>query len=129
MPHAAAHSRNHRNFVTAGLHHGTMADNSIINVGELAKPATVLIEKISEALGGIAKPYQMVRVARAEAEVASIKAVSEIEITGLHRRAFQRWLAEEAKKQTNIEEITQKALPLLDQDSKPQDVQDDWITD
>lgn len=106
-----------------------MPDNSIINVGELSKPATVLIEKISEALGGIARPYQMVRVAKAEAEVARIKVVSDIEITGLHRRAFQRWLAEEAKKQTNIEEIAQKALPLLEQDSNPEDVQDDWIAD
>jgi hypothetical protein len=36
----------------------------------------VLIEKISEAVGGIAKPYQMKRVAKAHAEVKLIEAQS-----------------------------------------------------
>jgi hypothetical protein len=38
-----------------------MMDNekSLINIGELAKPATVLVEKISEAIGGYFKPYQI----------------------------------------------------------------------
>ncbi len=43
-----------------------VADNSIINLGELSKPATVLIEKISDAVGGIFKPYQIIRAAKAE---------------------------------------------------------------
>ena len=37
-----------------------MSDNfesSLINLGELSKPATVLIEKISDAVGGVFKPY------------------------------------------------------------------------
>jgi hypothetical protein len=36
-----------------------MSDNfesSLINLGELSKPATVLVEKISEAVGGVFKP-------------------------------------------------------------------------
>jgi hypothetical protein len=39
-----------------------------------------------------------------------------------------RFLKEEAKKQSNIEDITQKALPLLETKSSPQNVEDDWIT-
>jgi hypothetical protein len=45
-----------------------MSDQSLINLSELSKPATVLIEKISDALGGVFKPFQIVRVAKAEAE-------------------------------------------------------------
>jgi len=39
-----------------------------------------------------------------------------------------RFLEEEAKKQGNIEGITQKALPLLSEQAEPQKVEDDWIT-
>jgi hypothetical protein len=39
-----------------------------------------------------------------------------------------RFLEEEAKKQLNMESITAKALPLLEEKSSPQNVEDDWIT-
>ena len=35
---------------------------------------------------------------------------------------------EEAKKQSNIEEITAKALPQVDENAQPQNMEDDWIT-
>jgi hypothetical protein len=102
--------------------------NSLIDIGKLSKPATVLIEKISDAVGGVFKPYQIVRVARAESGANRIQAESQIEITDLHRRAMYRFLEEEAKKQLNIEAITQNALPLLEDKSAPENVADDWIT-
>ena len=102
--------------------------NPIAKLGDLTKPATVLIEKISEAVGGVFKPYQIVRVAKAEAEANRIQAESQIQVTDLHRRAMYRFLEEEAKKQSNIEAITQNALPLLEDKSAPQNVSDDWIT-
>lgn len=101
---------------------------SLMNVGELAKPATTLIEKISDAIGGYFKPYQIRRVAQAEAEAEKIKALSKIEIAELTHRALGRFLAEETKKQDNIESITSKALPLLEENSKPEEINDDWIT-
>jgi hypothetical protein len=100
---------------------------SVIKLGDLSKPATVLIEKISEAVGGLFKPYQLVRVAKAEAEAERIRAESRIQITDLHRRAFHRFLEEEAKKQRNIEEITRQALPQLEDESQPEKVENDWI--
>lgn len=103
-------------------------ENPIAKLGDLTKPATVLIEKISEAVGGMFKPYQIVRVAKAEAEAGRIQAESQIQVTDLHRRAMHRFLEEEAKKQSNIEAITQDALPLLEDKSAPQNVADDWIT-
>ncbi len=88
----------------------TNNSTSLIDLGQLSKPATVLIEKISDAIGGIFRPYQIQRVAQAEAEAEKIKAVARIEITELQQRALARFLAEEARKQANIEEITKKAL-------------------
>src|SRR5207253_9454474 len=82
-------------------------ESSLINLGELSKPATVLIEKISDAVGGIFKPYQIIRVAKAEAQADRVRAENQIEISDLHRRAFHRFLNEEAIKQNNIEQITE----------------------
>lgn len=104
-----------------------MSENPLINLGELSKPATVLIEKISDAVGGIFEPYQTIRVAKAEAEARIIEAKAEIEVTDLQRRAFKRFLKEEERKQKNIEQITQKALPQLNDESRPDKIEDDWI--
>jgi hypothetical protein len=38
-----------------------------------------------------------------------------------------RFLVEEAQKQRNIEAITQQALPLLNEESDPRNVDNDWI--
>lgn len=105
-----------------------MTENPLAKLGDLTKPATVLVEKISDAVGGIFKPYQIVRVAKAEGEAERIRAESQIQVTDLHRRAMHRFLEEEAKRQSNIEDITQKALLHLKPDSSPQNVEDDWIT-
>lgn len=104
-----------------------MSENPLINIGELSKPATVLIEKISDAIGGVFKPYQIVRVAKAEAEAQRIETETQIEITDLERRAFARFMKEEARKQKNIEDITRKALPQLKESAEPEKVEEDWI--
>lgn len=101
--------------------------NPIINIGELAKPATVLIEKVSDAVGCLYEPTKIRRIATAEAEAARIRAESEIQITDLERRAAQRWLKEEAKHQKNMEDVTAKAIPLLNEDADPDAMEDDWI--
>ena len=102
-----------------------------IELGDLAglsKPANTLIKKVSAAVGGLFQPYQIKRIARAEAEGDLIRAQSEIEITGLHRRAVNRWIEEEAQRQKNIEDITSKALPQLNDAANPDGMEDDWIT-
>jgi hypothetical protein len=99
----------------------------LINLGELSRPATVLVKKISDAIGGIFRPHQIRRIAQAEAEAEKIRAVSQLEITALQDRAISRFFIEEAKKQYNIETITSKALPLLEDGASPQNIEDDWI--
>ena len=100
---------------------------SVVNLGELSKPATVLVEKISDAVGGVFRPYQVVRMARAEAEAERIRAEAAIEITDLQRRAFIRFLHEEARKQSNIEGVTRLVLPQLDSTAQPEQIDDDWL--
>src|SRR2546430_2079351 len=101
--------------------------SSLINLGEISKPATVLVEKISDAVGGLFKPYQIRKVSKAETDAEIIRAQAQIEITDLQCRALTRFVGEEAKKQKNMEDITEKALPELKESSQPQDVDDDWI--
>ncbi len=105
-----------------------MPGDVVIEDQGLAKPATVLIRKISDAVGGIAQPYQIVRVAKAEAEADRIRTESEIELEDLRLRAANRFVEEETRKQLNMESITRKALPHLADDASPEDMEDDWIT-
>ncbi len=77
-----------------------MGGNSLINLGELAEPAKVLIERVSDAIGGIFKPYQIKRVAKAEAEAEKIKAVAQIEISDIQQRGLVRMIEVEAIKLT-----------------------------
>ncbi len=101
---------------------------SLVKVdGKIVEPATVLIKKISDAVGGGFKPRQIRRVAEAEADAEVIKAKAQIKITKLQQRALTRFIMEESKKQDNIESITEKAIPQLTSSSTPQDMDNDWI--
>ena len=102
---------------------------SLVKVdGKIVEPATVLIKKISDAIGGGFKPRQIRRVAQAQADAEVIEAKAQIEITELRQRALIRFIMEESKKQDNIESITEKAIGQLDASSTPQDIENDWIT-
>lgn len=101
---------------------------SIVNIGKLSKPADTLIKKVSSAVGGIFEPWQIKRIAKADAEASLIKAKAEIEVTDLHRRAMHRFVEEEANRQENMETITEKAIPQLEDGSNPNKMEDDWVT-
>lgn len=102
--------------------------NSVVNLGDIAKPADTLIKKVSKAIGGFFEPYQITRIAKAEAEASIIKAQAAIQVTDLQRRAMHRFVEEQANYQQNMEAITKKALPRLMENSTPDAVEDDWVT-
>ena len=104
-----------------------MSEVPLINIPDISKPATVLIEKISDAIGGVAKPYQIKRVARAEAEAQRIRAEEEIAIADLRLRAANRFIEEEMRKQYNMEAIIAQAVSAVREDSSPDEMEDDWI--
>jgi hypothetical protein len=99
-----------------------------MNIGDLSKPVTTLIEKISDAIGGVFRPYQIRRIAEAQAKAEKIQAISQIEITELQQRAIKRLFIEEANKQNNIETIIRKAIPAVEEDATPENIETDWIT-
>ena len=106
-----------------------MANNiSLIDLGKLSKPANTLIEKISDAIGGIAKPGQIRRIAKADADANIIKAEARIKISELEERGLKRMVREEGQKQENIENITAKAIPNLSKSARPEQLEKDWIT-
>lgn len=100
---------------------------SLINLGDLSKPATVLIEKVSSAVGLIYEPYHIKRVARAETEADKIRALAKIELTQLEQRAIERMVQQEARKQDNIEQITAQAASELPSDAKVESLSEDWV--
>ena len=101
--------------------------NSLIDLGDLAKPADTLIKKISNAVGILYESRHIRKVAEAKANAALTEAKSEIEITDLHKRAAHRWIDEEAQRQKNMEDITAKTLPQLNENARPDSVDNDWI--
>lgn len=105
-----------------------MADgNSIINLGDLAKPATVLIEKVSNAVGVLYEPRRIRKKAEAEAEAEKIKALAGIELSEIQQRGIERLVHQEARKQENIENITAKAAAELPPTAKTEELDEDWI--
>lgn len=100
---------------------------SLINLSNLSKPATVLVEKISNAIGLYFEPIQAKRMAEAEVEVAKIRARGNLEVTEIQERAIYRLIHEEGKKQENIESITAQAITRIDEHAKPENVENDWI--
>lgn len=101
--------------------------NSLLNLGDLSKPATVLIERISDAVGAIYKPRQIKRIAKAEAEAEKIKTLAQIEINEIQQRALVRLIEEEGKKQENMENIIGKSIGQLNADANPDKIDDDWL--
>src|SRR5438094_704494 len=90
--------------------------NSLINLGDVSKPANTLIEKIAEATGILFEPFRITRAATAEgqakiihakadAQVALINAESQRELSAREQRAVRRMLAEQSREQENIETV------------------------
>ena len=100
---------------------------SLINLGDLSKPATVLIERISDAIGAVWEPHQIRRVARAEADAKIVAATADLEISELQKRGLERLIREEGKRQENIESITAQAAAQLRDGARPEGMDSDWI--
>jgi len=101
--------------------------NSLVNLGDLTRPATVLIEKISDAVGALYLPRQIRRIAKAEVEAEKIKALANIEITEIQQRGIVRFIEEQGRQQENMESVTEQSIPELKEDAKPEDIENDWL--
>lgn len=100
---------------------------SLIYLGDLSKPATVLVEKVCNAVGVLYEPRRIRKRAEAEAEAEKIKALASIELDELQQRAIDRFVHQEARKQENIEAITAQAAASLGEDAKVEELEEDWV--
>lgn len=76
-------------------------------------PLTKLVETVSAGLGRAYEPTHQRRMAKAEGDRMVILANAASEVTGIERRAAERWLAVETARQKNIESIADKAQSEL----------------
>ena len=109
-----------------------MADPISASLAAATRPATLLIEKVSNAIGRHFDPRQAIRMAEAEAEAGRIRAVgqteTEIEVAELRQRAAERFVEEQMRMQSNMESIAAKAIPHLTDDAEPDKIDDDWVS-
>jgi hypothetical protein len=93
----------------------------------ISQVANNLINKMSKGPGTLYEPVHEKRMAKARAANRILEAKTDIEITDLERRAMARWIQEEARNQENLESVIKGAIPDLKDDSKPENLDDDWV--
>ncbi|MEZ8046985.1 hypothetical protein AB6D94_24130 [Vibrio sp. 10N.247.310.56] len=59
--------------------------NSVVNLGDISKPATVLIEKISNAVGILYEPRKIKKLAKTNAEADKIKLLAQLELSDIEQ--------------------------------------------
>lgn len=62
----------------------------LLNIGELARPASILIEKVCNAVGILYEPTRVRRQAKAEAEAEKVRTLARIELEEIKKRARQK---------------------------------------
>lgn len=129
--------------------------DDIVGFGKIGN---TLIEKVSEAIGATFKPWQIERIAKANAEAKRIETQAECDsivqkaqaeaiakceqeriLTEFNQSfqidktvaepAIRRMVCEEVKKQFNMESILSQAIPLLKETATPEAMDEDWIMD
>lgn len=103
--------------------------SSIVDLNEISKPVTKLVEVVSNAVGAIYLPTHTRRMARAEADASLIKIDAEIEVQQLRERAAKRLTQVETRRQSNIESITEKAFDALPKDADSISPDPDWVSE
>jgi len=112
---------------------------SVVNVSAFSKPVNTFIEVISKGTGAVLKPGLIKRTAKAEGQAEIIKAEADVQAakirafgeddlkSELEQRAIDRLIAQEARKQENIESITEQAIPLIEENAKTENLEEDWV--
>lgn len=105
-------------------------DDGLIKASDLAglsKAAEKIVDAVRDGVGGVFLPWQIKRVADAEAKAKIIHAEADTQILDIQQRAQIRREAAEIRKQENLESIVSKSL-AIEQDSVSEDtVHQDWL--
>lgn len=116
-----------------------MSENNLINLGDLSKPAEILVERFCDGVGGVFKPWQIRRIARAEAdaEIAKTKGelekqrlaqASEMARTEIGQRAISRLVDQEIRNQINMETILGLAIESITENSDPSNISNQFVS-
>ncbi|MFP9431160.1 DUF2806 domain-containing protein [Enterobacter sp. LM3] len=98
-----------------------------LSLSGLSKPGAKLIEKISDAIGVLYEPTKIRKLAKAEADANRTQLISKLELEGIEKRAVERFLKKESKRQENIESISIQAAMNLNENDNISDINEDWI--
>lgn len=100
---------------------------SLVDLGKLNPSIIKLISATEKAIGGIFKPMQIRRVAKAKADALLIAAEADANKQEITYRAAQRIAFLEVKRQENIENIIKEAIDVIPQKTSDEPVDPDWI--
>jgi len=92
---------------------------SLVDLGSISEPITKLIETVSNAIGVLYEPKQIVRKAIAEKEAAIIRAEADVEIDKIHSRAEK----EKEQQQEDAQGVISLAYKLSASQELQRDVQ------
>lgn len=105
-----------------------MGGFTLVNLEALAEPATKLIEKVSDALGWVAAPYQITRMSKAEVKADRIRTFAKLDLQDdLEKRALDRMISEEKRNQKNMERILAQSFTMLSEGARPEELNNDWL--
>lgn len=103
-------------------------DVSLLNLGKLTPAVIKLITATEKAIGGIFKPMQIRRVARAKADAILIAAEADAKKQEIAYRAAGRIAYLEVQRQTNIESIIKEAAKVVPENVTDDPVDPDWMS-
>ena len=98
-----------------------------LSLSGLSEPGTKLIEKVSDAIGVLYEPTRIRKKAKAESDAKRTELISRLELEGIEKRAVERFIKRETKRQENIENITINAAKNLSDTDNIADIDEDWI--
>jgi len=98
-----------------------------LSLSGLSEPGTKLIEKVSDAIGVLYEPTRIRKKAKAESDAKRTELISRLELDGIEKRAVERFIKRETKRQENIENITINAAKNLSDTDNIADIDEDWI--
>ncbi|MBO9435763.1 DUF2806 domain-containing protein [Ruegeria sp. R13_0] len=116
-----------------------MSENNLINLGDVSKPAEILVERFCDGVGGVFKPWQIRRIAKAEADAEITKAKGELEKqklaqasemaqTEIGQRAISRLVDQEIRNQINMESILSIAIESVSKSSDPGNISNQFVS-
>jgi len=100
---------------------------SLLNLGKLNPSIIKLISATEKAIGGIFKPMQIRRVAKAKADAVLIAAEADASKQEIASRAGRRIAHLEVKRQENIENILKEAIKVIPEKISEDPVDPDWV--